>query len=207
MVDDTGITREQFIEKHGDLSAADIRRMWMRLIGCDAGEVESHCKPADCNDADEEFEHYAAVVRMNGIRYSDRTVGDVRGIGLHAERIQNDGDFRELAFVQEWQLEQRRGFDFLDELLKKKCDKEHAVGSWYGTDQYYCRPVGIPTERDSVIAETLIQWLGSNVGMCFVQSALRRVGGDVLWPPRSAPDFKKTSKFKLEACQETNVKT
>jgi hypothetical protein len=40
-------------------------------------------------------------------------------------------------------------------------------------------PVGAITERDRNIAATLIQWLGSNVGMAFLHESLRRCGYDV----------------------------
>ena len=37
-------------------------------------------------------------------------------------------------------------------------------------------PIGDPTERDRIVAATVVQWLGSNVGMGFLQAALDNGG-------------------------------
>jgi hypothetical protein len=37
-----------------------------------------------------------------------------------------------------------------------------------------------PTERDRMVAATVIQWLGSNVGFCFLEDALKACGYKVV---------------------------
>jgi hypothetical protein len=109
-------------------------------------------------------------------------------IGLHAKRVRKGtSDYREVAFVEQWQSDFQ---DVLDLLLRVPCEKDDPNKAGYesGTGFAYLRPIGVPTERDRIIAETLIQWLGCNCGMAFVQAALRRVGGDVTWPKRADKD-------------------
>lgn len=108
----------------------------------------------------------------------------IKPIGLHAKRVRpGTSDYREVAFVEQWQSDHD---DILNLLLRVPCEKDdpNIAGCERGTGFPYSRPIGVPTERDRIIAETLIQWLGSNCGMAFVQAALRRVGGDVVWPSR-----------------------
>lgn len=72
---------------------------------------------------------------------------------------------REVAFADEW-VEQNRV------LNNPRCStgtlgyliaKEH--GTWE-----------LPSDRDEMVAATVVQWLGSNVGFSFVQNALERCG-------------------------------
>jgi len=39
------------------------------------------------------------------------------------------------------------------------------------------------TERDAEVAGTVIQWLGSAVGMAWLRQTFSDAGGDVLYPP------------------------
>jgi len=107
----------------------------------------------------------------------------LRPIGIHAERVNNSSDFRERAFVEHWQTKEA---DTVELLMRKQCarDDPRAVGYFMDTNTRYMRPLGPTTHRDRVVAETVIQWLGSNCGMAFLQETLRSIGGDIKWPPR-----------------------
>lgn len=75
--------------------------------------------------------------------------------GLHADRLHKDaGNPREVAFARQWVKDnegRRKGFH----------------GRVAGTLIPDC------TERDAAVAATVIQWLGSNVGMAFLQSVIK----------------------------------
>lgn len=95
--------------------------------------------------------------------------------GLHEKRL-NEHNPREVAFAEQWQIENDHS-DYLAHLLRVNCDRKDdgarpdpAFGSWY---RY---PIGPPTERDRIIAATVIQWLGSNIGMDFIGQSLKRCG-------------------------------
>jgi ribosomal protein S27AE len=112
----------------------------------------------------------------------------LRPIGIHAERVANPSDFREKAFVEQWQ---QKEVDTLDMLLRKPCDRKdpQAVGRYLDTNSCYKRPLGPVIERDRIIVETVIQWLGSNCGMSFLHGALKSIGGEVKWPPRPGTEI------------------
>lgn len=110
-------------------------------------------------------------------------VSEIKPIGLHAERLlPNCTNEREVAFVQQWQLE-NSWHDLLPTLFRVPCDKsdsdavEHTT--MFGS---FKLPLGEPTERDRIVAETIIQWLGSNCGLSFVHEALRRVDYGIRYP-------------------------
>lgn len=83
--------------------------------------------------------------------------------GVHADRLKNGPwEDRERAFAEAWAEEYQPSVN--RDLLAQLVNHPN-----YASDVY-------PTERDRVVAATVIQWLGSNVGMGFLDSALRRVG-------------------------------
>jgi hypothetical protein len=100
--------------------------------------------------------------------------------GLHTRRLQANADNpREIAFSDQWRREHEH-HDLLGLLFSVPCAKDdpevqngHALSPWSG---YYKLPLGTPTERDRVIAATLIQWLGSNIGMGLIEQALEKCG-------------------------------
>lgn len=75
--------------------------------------------------------------------------------GYNIHRLANDRNPLELAFAREW-LEENRSQDILARLLSPTNDPQDTI----------------MTERDTLVAATVIQWLGSHVGQSFV----RRVG-------------------------------
>lgn len=46
----------------------------------------------------------------------------------------------------------------------------------------YRRPRLLINRRDAMVAATVIQWLGTNVGYCFLEDCIRRAGGRIEWP-------------------------
>ena len=98
--------------------------------------------------------------------------------GLHAWRLATQQDNpREVAFVEQWQCEHGHDTepphrDLLDELLQVPISLP-AVIRKPGTALH---PIGPATERDRIVAATVVQWLGSNCGMSFLREALRRCG-------------------------------
>lgn len=102
-------------------------------------------------------------------------------LGIHSHRLNTGFDFREHAFWRQW------------------CREHEQIGKWNGdlllglmaiergilTDEVHW-PLGKPTDRDRRVAATVIQWLGSNVGMCFLSQALTEAGGGLIWPKMSA---------------------
>jgi hypothetical protein len=69
--------------------------------------------------------------------------------GLHVNRLDPRADNpREVAFARQWKEENENGH-----ILK------HLIP--------------YVTQRDATVAATLMQWLGSNVGMCFLCDVVR----------------------------------
>lgn len=90
---------------------------------------------------------------MNGIKETKthRMFGKLASQqpGLHVRRLMPEaGNEREITFAIEWH-------DFLS-----RNDFEHLVPHY--------------TERDAEVAATIIQWLGSNVGMSFLRKVVEK---------------------------------
>ena len=76
--------------------------------------------------------------------------------GLHAYRLKPEqGNPREVAFAEQWEIENNQG-NVLDWLCGDGSKKS------------------VASMRDIVIAATVVQWLGSNVGISFIQEAAKR---------------------------------
>lgn len=81
-------------------------------------------------------------------------------IGISSNRLNQDNP-RELAFALQWSKEQSEG-----NILA------HLVGRY--------------TNRDAKVAATVVQWLGSNVGMSFLEEAIMREPKIATWLKRRA---------------------
>jgi len=79
-------------------------------------------------------------------------------IGINASRLQRKLHKDEAAFVEQWQ-----SFNENNEAIRYILSSDNMLPP-------------IPSQHDCVIAETMIQWLGSNVGMGFVLSVLEKLG-------------------------------
>jgi len=77
-------------------------------------------------------------------------------VGLHANRLaKNALNPREVAFADQWEEENAVG-DILSWLLGDGVKK------------------ATPSERDREVAATVIQWLGSNIGLSFIIESAKR---------------------------------
>ncbi len=100
--------------------------------------------------------------------------------GIHANRLRQEaGNPREIAFASQWAKEHEYSdlLRFLF-LVNAMSDEEGAVPIYDPArfNAYARFPVGEITDRDRIIAATLMQWLGSNIGMSFLHIALERAG-------------------------------
>jgi hypothetical protein len=89
--------------------------------------------------------------------------------GVYARRLE-EGNPREVAFFEAWKR-MHESQDFLGGLLGVP-KSANTFGGFTGYDF----PLGETTERDRIIASTVIQWLGSNVGIAFLEGVLRELG-------------------------------
>lgn len=93
--------------------------------------------------------------------------------GYKWERIKSNP--RERAFYEQWlkENEPRPGINFgqgiLQDLFLVRGEDSPLTRKW----------ITEITNRDRMIAATVIQWLGSNVGMAFLQDALKRFGARI----------------------------
>jgi len=99
-----------------------------------------------------------------------------KAIGLHRRRL-TDSNPVEQAFIETWHEEHDRR-DLLFELLRVECeadDPDREGGGLLGNPLgfFHKYPLGDVTDRDRVVAETVVQWLGSNCGRDFIRQALR----------------------------------
>ena len=94
---------------------------------------------------------------------------------------------RERAFADRWMVENhaalrfgvKHGLGLLVDLIGVEYRPGHSPGDWFAGSGP-CWPV---TRRDSRVAATVIQWLGTNVGFGFLVEALRDAGYDVVRRP------------------------
>lgn len=96
------------------------------------------------------------------------------GRGLHSRRLKylkGNGE-RERAFARHWM--KRR--ECLGHLLRPypPANVKFKDMTQRELDEFHS-PVFV-TKRDSEVASTIIQWLGSNVGFCFLEQVLRSLG-------------------------------
>lgn len=106
--------------------------------------------------------------------------------GLHYRRVETDklvrGVTLESVFADLWEEENERrpgrnyGYGLLQDLMFGHWDrsKRCRVGRDFFLDQPWVR--FLIRRRDAVIAATVVQWLGSNVGFSFLEQALNRAG-------------------------------
>jgi len=94
--------------------------------------------------------------------------------GFYRRRIKNNP--REKAFAEEWEKECKRdacigyGLGLLQDLFM------HVPRQYWGSSRFHAKPLMIINQRDALIVATVIQWLGSNVGMSFLHNALKKCG-------------------------------
>jgi hypothetical protein len=106
--------------------------------------------------------------------------------GLHYRRLRF-GNPREAAFVAEWEKENEPltgiGTRGVLQALMVLEEPKPRRGYWRCLGPLYLHWRRVPfiiRRRDAVIAATVIQWLGSNIGMDFLACALRRCGYEIV---------------------------
>lgn len=78
-------------------------------------------------------------------------------VGNSAIRLKPEcGNPREVAFAKKWQEDSDLG-DTLEWLLSKTPNEKD----------------GVVSDRDRMVAATVIQWLGSTCGMCFLRDVIK----------------------------------
>lgn len=82
--------------------------------------------------------------------------------GLHPNRMKNQA---ERIYV---------------ERFRKQCERKPCLNGGFGTLELLLQPEGskhVPavTQRDAHVATTIIQWLGTNCGRCFIQECEREI--------------------------------
>jgi hypothetical protein len=89
-------------------------------------------------------------------------------VGKSSNRLHPDADNpREVAFAMEW--------SDMNDHKKRKPTLAYLLDGF--------------SDRDAEVAATVIQWLGSNVGMCFLEDAIKRepkikewLAARIVWP-------------------------
>ncbi len=95
-------------------------------------------------------------------------------LGWKTNRLKFDPNDKENAFSQHWKEENRknRGMNYgrgiLQDLFFEKSDSMH-------TPKCFLKI----TNRDRLVTATVIQWLGTNVGFCWLREALKKAGYEV----------------------------
>ncbi len=110
----------------------------------------------------------------------------MKHIGVHKKRL-NEHNPREIAFAETWANENKnsRGSSRLQELMIEKREtpaegfqKQFSILMSSGAE--YVKVHHRVTPRDAEIVATVIQWLGSNVGMAFLHEALLKCGKTIV---------------------------
>ncbi|MEK6744273.1 MAG: hypothetical protein AABZ15_11705 [Nitrospirota bacterium] len=114
----------------------------------------------------------------------------MKHIGLHAHRL-NENNPREIAFSEIWKEENNRdraiglGNGTLQDLMiqissEPKEGFHRTFGHHLSAGGSYAKCSYEITQRDAEIVATVVQWLGSNVGMCFLGQALKKFGKQIV---------------------------
>lgn len=92
------------------------------------------------------------------------SMGD-KHIGFHSHRLNSDNP-REVAFSETWKKENEE---------RRYINRGHGIlQDLFIDDNGVFHHTMIP--RDKMIAATVVQWLGSNCGMAFIETALKECG-------------------------------
>lgn len=94
--------------------------------------------------------------------------------GFHANRLNPEaGNPREVAFLEQWREEHEHS-DLLPQLVCLEPDNRPGSVGMYGFPPM--RQARELTEHERRVVSTVIQWLGSNIGMSFIEASLHRFG-------------------------------
>src|SRR6185437_2360866 len=88
-----------------------------------------------------------------------------------------EGNAAEEIYLRRWQQEQDKGphvnygYGLLEQLLTPTRIRERRFFSFPG-EPYFVPPI---SQRDAEVAATVVQWLGTNCGRCFIESAEKEI--------------------------------
>lgn len=105
--------------------------------------------------------------------------------GYHSRRLAPDrNNPREIAFAEQW-AGAHKHTDILAELICLAPDRRPNASSLcpFGEPMQKVREISIEERR---AVATVIQWLGSNVGLSFIEASLARCGYGIKYPLRTA---------------------
>lgn len=105
---------------------------------------------------------------------------EIKHVGLHADRLSPDRDNPiEVAFAREWR-EQNNLSHTAAYLVQVPCaaDDKDCIQSCCGG--HVKKPFGDLTQEHATVMATLVQWLGSTCGMCFLREALGMAGYEIV---------------------------
>jgi hypothetical protein len=94
-----------------------------------------------------------------------------QNLGMFTNRLEFDKDDLENSFSRNWKLEQNRtninyGHGILQDLFILPSKKMYMNGE----------PLTKITDRDRLVSATVVQWLGTNCGLCFLRETLEEAG-------------------------------
>ncbi len=119
--------------------------------------------------------------------------------GLHSRRLEpSQNNPREVAFSEQWKHENEVSH-VLGVLLSRQ-EGGHPFMPFTGTHVQLA-----PCDQHAAsVAATVIQWLGSNVGMCFLEESLRQCGFRLQQAERTTPETAPVSNAPNSAGQPAN---
>jgi len=94
--------------------------------------------------------------------------------GASADRLEHPTSYREKGFVEQWERENQN-----TDMVRCLLNKPRGIIGVIQTP-YDGLPLEEISERDRVVAATIVQWLGSNVGWSFIEEALGRSGFQII---------------------------
>jgi hypothetical protein len=104
---------------------------------------------------------------------ADKIICYKHNIGMYPDRLKHNP--REKAFHDQWQQENapvshvNHGHGILQDLFINE------------TGPFTKKISEVMSQRDRMIVATVIQWLGSNCGMCFLEESLKRFGAKIIY--------------------------
>lgn len=103
-----------------------------------------------------------------------------KNLGWRTERLKFDKKDIENAFSKKWAIENKKnpGLNFGHGILQDLFFSGHCFASITSQDIPKCH-LKI-TNRDRLIVATVIQWLGTNVGFCWLRETLKLAGYDIV---------------------------
>ena len=106
----------------------------------------------------------------------------IRHEGLHADRLKPGRDNpREVAFANQWSYENDGGSG--GNILACLLVNDHGDLTSVLSDKI--ERLAPFDQQSASVAATVVQWLGSNVGWCFLQESLARCGYEIVKKPEN----------------------